>query len=279
MKFSNINKLTFIIIGGAPRSGTTLVQNILDSHPLVYGGPEFGKLPEIINLKRFLHSGIETGTISNYLTQKEINESIKQLIINLFTPVAIKKNVSIISEKTPENALYLNEILELLPKSIGIHVVRDPRAVLVSMKKVRKRYQEIGMSLPKRILSLPDMAHTIAIHFISGLQATELYKERSLIIRYEDLILNTEKTIRQLCKTANLNFCSNMLNPKNFKHEAEELVKKGTPWYSLEEFHRNPDSSRLLAWQKEITNEDIQELKKAFEKNIKYINRMGYTFE
>lgn len=274
-----MKKLTFIVIGGAPRSGTTLVQNILDSHPLVYGGPEFGKLPEIINLKRSIHLDIEVGTISNYLTQKEINESIKQLIVNLFTPVAIKKNVSIISEKTPKNALYLNEILELLPTSIGIHVVRDPRAVLVSMKKVRKRYKERGMSLPKRIFSLPDMAHTIAIHFINGLQDLELYKERSLVIRYEDLILNSEKTIRQLCKTTNLNFCSTMLDPKNFKHEAEELVKKGTPWYSWEEFHRNPDSSRLLAWQKEITNEDIQELKNAFRGNIKYINKMGYTFD
>ena len=41
----------FIFVGGAPRSGTTLVQNMLDSHPDILGGPEFIHIPDIINLR------------------------------------------------------------------------------------------------------------------------------------------------------------------------------------------------------------------------------------
>ena len=38
-----------IFIVGMPRSGTTLVEQIISSHPKVYGGDEIDLLPELIN--------------------------------------------------------------------------------------------------------------------------------------------------------------------------------------------------------------------------------------
>ena len=53
----------FVFIGGSPRSGTTLVQNILDSHPVICGGPEFHHLPDIMNLRKALRDSIAKGWI------------------------------------------------------------------------------------------------------------------------------------------------------------------------------------------------------------------------
>lgn len=41
-----------IFTGGAARSGTTLVQNILDSHPDIVGGPEFLHLEDLMAFKK-----------------------------------------------------------------------------------------------------------------------------------------------------------------------------------------------------------------------------------
>ena len=55
----------FIFVGGAARSGTTLVQNILDSYPYIIGGPEFRNIPSIIKLRNELHESIAGGIPSN----------------------------------------------------------------------------------------------------------------------------------------------------------------------------------------------------------------------
>ena len=40
----------FIFVGGSPRSGTTLVQRILASHPNIFGRPEFDFLHAIADI-------------------------------------------------------------------------------------------------------------------------------------------------------------------------------------------------------------------------------------
>ena len=265
-----------IIVGGAPRSGTTLVQNILDSHPAIYGGPEFGQLSAIINLRRSFHQAVNSGVIAQYLTIDEVDEGLRKLVLDWFTIIATKKGVKNISEKSPDNSLYLKELLDLFPLIRGIHVIRDPRAVLASMIKVKNRHVIQGLKVPERIATISSMSKTIASHLLEGIKAAQIHNDRILIVRYEDLVRETEHTVRRICAHIGLDFYIKMLNPADFIHDAEVLVNAGTPWYNIEEFYRNPDHSRIMAWKDEISDREIQELVKAFGHDIKYINEFSY---
>ena len=57
----------FIFVGGAGRSGTTMVQNVLDSHPDIIGGPQFRNIPDIIDLRKKLHELMEIGALPEFV--------------------------------------------------------------------------------------------------------------------------------------------------------------------------------------------------------------------
>jgi Sulfotransferase family len=58
-----------VFVGGSPRSGTTLIQQLLNYHPAVYGGPEFDFVPEIADLFRRMRQSIRSGRIDNFLNE------------------------------------------------------------------------------------------------------------------------------------------------------------------------------------------------------------------
>ncbi|NIA09336.1 MAG: hypothetical protein GWP10_06315 [Nitrospiraceae bacterium] len=104
-----------IFVGGAPRSGTTLVQNMLDSHPDILGGPEFLHIPHIINLRKGLQHSIEREWIDLICSYDDVDKAICLLIECLLLPLADRHGCKFLSEKTPENVLVFSELISLFP--------------------------------------------------------------------------------------------------------------------------------------------------------------------
>jgi len=271
-----MNYEDLILIGGSPRSGTTLVQNILDSHPAIYGGPEFGQLPSIISLRRSMRTAAGSGAITNYVSYETIDQHLRELTLQWLSPPAMQKGASRISEKTPGNALCMEELLELFPKAAGIHVVRNPAAVFASMLTVKKRYESSGREMPERLASDQAMAATISAHMLAGIRAVQAYPDRCFMVRYESLVADPESTVRDMCLKSGIRFHDAMLQPANHKHDAETLVRSGTPWYTVDEFYRNPDPTRATAWHRDVSEEQIRILEEAFASNSDELEKLGY---
>jgi hypothetical protein len=128
-----------IFVGGSPRSGTTLVQRILDCHPEIYGGPEFDFVPPIVDLFQGMRESIRSGRIDAILDEKGLVHAFRCLLVALFLPKLQAEGVSYLSEKTPSNVLAFAWLEECAPEAKKILVVRDPRDVVSSMLEVGRR--------------------------------------------------------------------------------------------------------------------------------------------
>jgi hypothetical protein len=193
------DKIQLVFIGGPPRAGTTLLQRILSGHPSIYAGPEFDFVPAIVSLRNNMRSKVRVGRIDFMLSEEDIDRHFSRMLIDMLSEKARKEGVSMISEKSPANASVIDAILELLPCARGIVVLRDPRAIVSSMKDVGARFVAQGRQPP---LFCRDVKH--AVDRINAVvapltNAAQKFPDRFMIIYYEDLVTSPLNTIHTVC--------------------------------------------------------------------------------
>ena len=116
----------FIFIGGAPRSDTTLIQRILNSHSHIIGGPEFDDLPKLTEVFYEIRD-ISDKRKGVYFNETELDEIYKKLLFILLAKKPLhKKNKNVLSEKTPSNIMVFDKLLQFLPNEIYFHFTRSP---------------------------------------------------------------------------------------------------------------------------------------------------------
>jgi len=115
-------KLIFIV--GMPRSGTTLVEQILASHPDVYGAGELNTMPDIANSIAAL-----TGASTNYPhCMNELDEDRLVILRKAYLsrlPDACR-GAAVVTDKQPGNFLLLGLIRALFPNAAVVHCTRNP---------------------------------------------------------------------------------------------------------------------------------------------------------
>ena len=113
-----------------PRSGTTLVEQILASHPRVFGADElqlvsrmFDSLPAAIGRKESPLDCLQ------HLDRQSIQRIGR---LHLDALAALNDSADRIVDKMPENTLFLGLIAVLFPRATVIHCRRDMRDVALS---------------------------------------------------------------------------------------------------------------------------------------------------
>jgi tetratricopeptide (TPR) repeat protein len=115
-----------IFILGMPRSGTTLVEQILASHPQVFGGGELELLPRLV-ARRGDRSGVEVEVAG--LCAATVHHLATEYLAGLrrLAPAATR-----ITDKMPANFALVGFIHLALPEARIIHVRRNPIDTCVS---------------------------------------------------------------------------------------------------------------------------------------------------
>ncbi|WP_258122642.1 tetratricopeptide repeat-containing sulfotransferase family protein [Mesorhizobium onobrychidis] len=133
---SGISDDTPIFVVGMPRSGTTLVEQIIASHPQVYGAGELGILKTAVG-KQFppsMKGGFPSGIAD--LPDKAYAEAGQAYLDLLHARYPGFRHVT---DKMPGNFLLVGFIHLMLPKAKIIHCARDAAATCLSIYKVHFR--------------------------------------------------------------------------------------------------------------------------------------------
>jgi hypothetical protein len=196
-----------IFIFGMPRSGTTLVEQILASHPKVYGGGELQffiqkgqNLPAILKVtERYpecMHSLDEQSAYD--LAELYIKETRK-----LAGPL---KDYIRITDKNPINVYYLGLISLLFPKASFIHCQRHPLDTCLSI------YFKLFSTGNHFTYDLRDLGQ----YYIEYLKLMDHWRKVLPIsifeLRYEDLVQRQEEVSRKLIEFCGLEWDSTCLD-------------------------------------------------------------------
>lgn len=136
-------QLAFLV--GAPRSGTTWLQLLLSRSPSVVTAQE----THMFNL--FLRSMVDqwnhdqmTGQrvgLTQVLSDEKFRAMLRGTSGFVFAEIAQRKaSATVILEKTPNHVSCWPEILDVWPEAHFIHIIRDPRSVVASLRVASKTW-------------------------------------------------------------------------------------------------------------------------------------------
>jgi len=197
-KSSNSNSLRPIFIVGMPRSGTSLVHQILDSHNEVYGAGELNNLNTFIF--PFIKENNNKGESS--FSTKDLLSIREQYLDSLFS-LNIQENV--IVDKMPLNFRYIGFILMAFPKAKILHMKRDSMATCWSIYK--SFFNGNSYSFNQEDLAQYYGFYKDLMSFWDKLFPNQIYN-----VCYEDLTAEQELETRNLLKYCDLEWDENCLN-------------------------------------------------------------------
>ena len=113
-----------IFIVGMPRSGTTLIEQILASHPQVFGGGEMKHFAAAVDKIRMASGGLRIyPELTPDMTDQDFHDLGAQYLaaIRPLAPSAMR-----VTDKMPVNFMFVGLIHLALPNAVIIHARRDP---------------------------------------------------------------------------------------------------------------------------------------------------------
>jgi hypothetical protein len=186
-----------IVMGGAPRSGTTLLRTLLDRHPEICSGPETKLLvPAAFNLAWLSQAyGIPQAELE---TLRREARSQGAFVDAFATRVRTTAGKARWAEKTPQNIRFLDWIMARFPAASVVHIVRDGRDVVCSMRE-HPDWRWVNGAWEKVLVPRP--LEWYARRWLEDTAAGMAWRgdERYAEVRYEDLVRDPAAVLRAIC--------------------------------------------------------------------------------
>ncbi len=202
-----------IFILGMPRSGTTLVETILASHPDVYSAGELHDILQIANNPKLGVKSEGFPISMQGLTKEDVREMGERYLENLREHDEHAKRIT---DKMPANFMALGLIHLMLPEAKIIHTMRNSADICLS--SFTKNFN----NSQRHSYDLVEMAR----FYVSYAEIMEYW--RKLLpkgtfydVQYEELVANPEEETRKLVDYCGLEWNDACLTP----HKTERNVK------------------------------------------------------
>ena len=236
---SSTNDQDPIFVLGMPRSGSTLVDQIISSHSKVDGTQE---LPNIIKIAAELNADEQ----SNYPeVLKELDDmQLSDLGKNYILETAwARDRAPFFIDKMPNNFIHIGLIKTILPNAKIIDTRRDPMDTCFScFKQFFARGQLFTYSLE-------DLGNYYSDYIRAMNHWHNIYGKDILTVHYDNVINKTEETIRELIDYCNLPFeqeclefykSSRPVKTPSAEQVRQPIYKSGLNYWKNYENHLSP---------------------------------------
>ena len=187
-QFGSDSQLPVFILG-MPRSGTTLVEQIVSSHAQVHGAGELGAIPAVlVNIALQLKHANPPPECMTLIDKKMAEEYSARYLqeLALHSPTAAR-----VTDKMPENFFRIGFIKTLFPKARIIHCQRNPLDSCVSLFF----HYFAGLKCSFELTELGQY-YLDYQRLMSHWQ--KLFPGEIFTVQYEELVMNQERVSKQL---------------------------------------------------------------------------------
>jgi hypothetical protein len=212
-KMTVLDEREHVFIVGSPRSGTSLVASILQDSPVYasyraetkflagceekYGDLEIGAVRtkfwgDWLKSRQFKRSGLTKEEVRLVADEERSYIGILARIMNL---VATKQGIERWIDSTPENSHRLKEISKSFPKAKIVHIIRDGRAVSLSLAKLG--WSGISTRNYNKALYYSSLKWQQSVETV--LESSKYLGDRYFEMRYEELVQDPLNVVKELC--------------------------------------------------------------------------------
>ena len=217
-----------VYVLGMPRSGTTLVEQIIAGHSQIFSAGELGVIPQRIaglnHWERHVGSGRHYPDCIDDLPPRASQEIAREILKELSDLASDSKpGARHVVDKLPHNFENIGLIKFLFPKAKIISVRRDPRDIAISNFFTDYQAKHGGMGFA---YDLTDIGEQLADHNLLMHHWHQVFPGEILEINYEDVVDDLETSARKM-----LDYIGVAWEPRVLGfNELERPVKTASLW-------------------------------------------------
>ena len=262
-----------IFVVGAPRSGTTLTARILSRHSRVFmpgethffddiyaRRRELGELQNAASIQRVTarlrtlygryNEKPDQERVEKLLQKQEVIEKLTRCrtykeLFSCFMQLQMRSTGKVRwGNNVPKDIFQIKEIVSFYPDAKILICIRDVRDFLISYQN---KWTVAAEDSAERLTSLyhpvvTSLLWQASVKQIARIKGT-IPRENLMMIRYESLVQNPEKLVREICRFIGEDFEENMLNVEE-ENSSFQVGQKGIY------------SSSVGRWRRLLTNEE-----------------------
>jgi hypothetical protein len=263
-----MNRNPYLFVVGCPRSGTTLLQRMLDHHPqlavsndshfiprAIEGMPigvDPALTPELVEwvrtYRRFYRLNLPDVAVDEAAAK---SRTYREFVGALYSTYGRLRGKQLAGEKTPDYVRHLPRLHALFPWAKSIHIIRDGRDVALSVLE----WARDGKGPSKLGLWSDEPVAVCALWWrwqvsTGRRDGEELGAHRYREVRYEDLVAQPEESLRSLAGFLNLPYAPEMAAYHVGKTRYKPGLSAKKAWL--------PPTAGLRKWQTQLSERDLE---------------------
>ena len=201
--------MAYIFVGGSQRTGTSIMQQTLcqlpGANPYVYESTYLRLQLEAFAQARHNFSRnheVYFGSLDGLI---QFHSGVVRAFL-LHTAQRLG-NCEHLILKEPHLTLFWPELFELVPESMFLMMIRDPRDVIASMVEVGRRQKEIGQEYLFADRDIPAMCdHFLSFYSPAFSVTDERFRKRLAIVHYEEMVTDPVQLLKEITVFTGLPF-------------------------------------------------------------------------